>query len=53
MGFSLGALASPIVVNATAITFGLLGWVMLGGIFLAAAFGIWMISRRAAAVVDA
>lgn len=53
MGFSLGALASPIVVNATAITFGLLGWVMLGAIFLAAAFGIWVISRRAVAVVDA
>lgn len=52
MGFSLGALASPIVVNATAITFGLLGWVMLGVIFLAAAFGIWLISRRAVAAAE-
>lgn len=49
MGFSLGALASPIVVNATAITFGLAGWAMLAAIFLAAAIGIWAIARRAAA----
>lgn len=49
MGFSLGALAAPIVVNATAITYGLAGWGMLAGIFLAAAIGIWLIARRAAA----
>lgn len=49
MGFSLGALASPIVVNATAITFGFAGWAMLAGIFLASAVGIWLIARRAAA----
>jgi hypothetical protein len=49
MGFSLGALASPIVVNATAITYGFAGWAMLAAIFLAAAFGIWVIARRAAA----
>ena len=49
MGFSLGALASPIVVNATAITFGFAGWAMLAAIFLAAAVGIWVIARRAAA----
>ncbi|WP_372968281.1 MFS transporter [Microbacterium sp.] len=48
MGFSLGALASPIVVNATALTFGFGGWAMLAGIFLAAAVGIWLIARRAA-----
>ncbi|WP_082914241.1 MFS transporter [Microbacterium sp. H83] len=53
MGFSLGALASPIVVNATAITFGLAGWAMLAGIFFAAALGIWLIARRAAASVAA
>lgn len=51
MGFSLGALASPIVVNATAITYGLAGWGMLAAIFLAAAVGIWLIARRAAASV--
>ncbi|WP_255305053.1 MFS transporter [Microbacterium sp. 3J1] len=49
MGFSVGALASPIVVNATAISFGFAGWVVLAGIFLAAAVGIWLIARRAAA----
>ncbi len=49
MGFSVGALAAPIVVNATAITFGLPGWAMLGAIFFAAAVGIWIIARRAAA----
>ncbi|MBO9626604.1 MAG: MFS transporter [Microbacterium sp.] len=49
VGFSLGALASPIVVNATAITFGLMGWGMLALIFLASAVGIWIIARRAAA----
>lgn len=53
MGFSLGALASPIVVNATAITFGLAGWAMLAGIFLASAVGIWAIARRAAASLPA
>ncbi|GAA1232165.1 putative MFS family arabinose efflux permease [Microbacterium phyllosphaerae] len=53
MGFSLGALASPIVVNATAITFGFAGWAMLAAIFLAAAFGIWLIARRAAASATA
>lgn len=51
MGFSLGALASPIVVNATAITYGPTGWAMLAAIFLAAAVGIWAIARRAAASV--
>ncbi|REJ06765.1 MFS transporter [Microbacterium bovistercoris] len=51
MGFSLGALGAPIVVNATAITFGFAGWVALGLIFLAAAAGIWLIARRAAASV--
>lgn len=51
MGFSLGALASPIVVNATAITYGPVGWAMLAAIFLAAAVGIWVIARRAAASV--
>lgn len=48
MGFSLGALAAPLVVNATAITYGFLGWVVLATIFLAAASGTWVIARRAA-----
>lgn len=53
MGFSIGALASPIVVNATAITFGLAGWALLAAVFFAAALGIWMIARRAAASAPA
>lgn len=53
MGFSLGALASPMVVNATAISFGFAGWAMLAAIFLAAAAGILWIARRAAAAAAA
>jgi MFS family permease len=52
MGFSLGSLAAPVVVNATAITFGAAGWGMLALIFLASAAGIWIIARRAAAASD-
>jgi MFS family permease len=48
MGFSLGALASPLVVTATALTLGFWGWVILGGIFLASALGITAIAYRAA-----
>ncbi|UYO97005.1 MFS transporter [Microbacterium sp. M28] len=48
MGFSVGALAAPILVNATAITYGLVGWVVLAALFLASAAGIWLIARRAA-----
>lgn len=53
MGFSLGSLAAPIVVNATAITFGLPGWLMLAAIFLASAFGVSAIARRAAVQASA
>lgn len=49
MGFSVGALAAPIVVNATAITYGFVGWVVLGVVFLGSAAGIRWIARRAAA----
>lgn len=52
MGFSLGSLAAPLVVNATAITFGFAGWAMLAVIFLAAATGTWVIARRAAVASD-
>lgn len=52
MGFAIGALAAPIVVNATAITFGLPGWLMLGAIFLGSAFGVDLIARRAARAAD-
>ncbi|MGY1553221.1 MFS transporter [Microbacterium sp. A588] len=49
MGFSLSALASPILVNATAIELGIVGWIILAVIFLGAALGIAAIARRAAA----
>ncbi|HWV49653.1 MAG TPA: hypothetical protein VN035_09365, partial [Microbacterium sp.] len=47
MGFSVGALAAPIIVNATALTYGFIGWVVLGAVFLGSAAGIWVIARRA------
>ena len=50
MGYSVGALAAPLVVNATAITHGLAGWALLAAIFLASGLGTWWIARRAAAV---
>ncbi|WP_246205146.1 MFS transporter [Agromyces salentinus] len=48
MGYSVGALAAPLVVNATAISHGFSGWAVLSGIFLASGLGIWWIARRAA-----
>jgi hypothetical protein len=47
MGFSLGALASPLVVSATALTLGFWGWAILAAIFLASALGITAIAYRA------
>lgn len=49
MGFSLSALAAPLLVNATAIELGFLGWVILAAIFLGAALGVSAIARVAAA----
>src|SRR5690606_28513160 len=49
MGFSLSALAAPLLVNATAIELGFLGWGILATIFLGAALGIAVIARAAAA----
>lgn len=50
MGYSVGALAAPLVVNATAISHGVSGWAILAAIFLASGLGTWLIARRAAAV---
>lgn len=50
MGYSVGALAAPLVVNATAIAHSLAGWALLAAIFLASGLGTWWIARRAAAV---
>ncbi|MCD2443253.1 MFS transporter [Agromyces sp. SYSU K20354] len=49
MGYSVGALAAPIVVNATAIAHGFAGWATLAAIFLGSGLGTWWIARRAAA----
>ncbi|WP_022889220.1 MFS transporter [Agromyces italicus] len=48
MGYSVGALAAPLVVNATAISHGFSGWAILAAIFLASGLGTWWIARRAA-----
>ncbi|WP_022891516.1 MFS transporter [Agromyces subbeticus] len=53
MGYSVGALAAPLVVNATAIEHGFSGWVVLSGIFLASGLGIWWIARHAARTIGA
>lgn len=46
MGFSLGAMAAPLVITFTVLSHGLLGWVMLGALFLGSAGGIVLIARR-------
>ncbi|WP_243648453.1 MFS transporter [Agromyces fucosus] len=53
MGYTVGALAAPLVVNATAISHGFSGWVVLAAIFLASGLGTWWLARRAARTVDA
>ena len=46
MGFSVGAMAAPLVITFTVLSHGLLGWVMLGALFLGSAGGIVLIARR-------
>lgn len=48
MGFSIGSMVAPLVITATALDNGLLGWLVLGGVFLAAALGVTAIAYRAA-----
>ncbi|NII69203.1 MFS transporter [Microbacterium ulmi] len=50
MGYSLGALAAPLVVNATVLTHGFGGWAALAAVFLVSGLGTWAIARRAAAL---
>ena len=52
MGYSVGALAAPLVVNATAISHGFAGWAMLAVVFLASGLGTWAIARAAARTAD-
>ncbi|MEF3402502.1 MFS transporter [Agromyces sp. CCNWLW203] len=53
MGYTVGALAAPLVVNATAISHGFSGWAVLAAIFLASGLGTWWLARRAARTVEA
>lgn len=48
MGFSIGSMVAPLVITATALDNGLIGWVVLGAIFLASALGTTAIAYRAA-----
>ena len=48
MGYSLGAMAAPLFVTSTALTFGYGGWAILAAVFLASGLGTWAIARAAA-----
>lgn len=48
MGYSLGAMVSPLFVTSTALTFGFGGWAILAVVFLASGLGTWAIARAAA-----
>lgn len=48
MGFGLGAMTAPLVIAATALEYGLPGWIVLAVLFLLSALGIGAIARRAA-----
>ncbi|MGR0161456.1 MFS transporter [Paenarthrobacter nitroguajacolicus] len=47
MGSALGAMLAPLVVTATVVEHGALGWTILGAVFLASAAGIALIARKA------
>ncbi|MDR6988652.1 putative MFS family arabinose efflux permease [Paenarthrobacter nitroguajacolicus] len=47
MGSALGAMLAPLVVTATVVDHGPLGWAILAVVFLASAAGIALIARRA------
>ncbi|WGM20696.1 MFS transporter [Paenarthrobacter sp. OM7] len=47
MGSALGAMLAPLVVTATVVEHGTLGWAILGAVFLASAAGIALIARKA------
>jgi MFS family permease len=53
MGYSLGAMVSPLFVTSTALAFGLGGWAILAVVFLASGLGTWVIARRAATAAEA
>lgn len=47
MRFSISAMAAPLVIALTVLELGIIGWMILAGIFLSSALGIVAISRRA------
>ena len=47
MGSALGAMLAPLVVTATVVEHGVLGWAILSAVFLASAAGIALIARKA------
>ncbi len=47
MGSALGAMLAPLVVTATVVEHGALGWGILGAVFLGSAAGVALIARKA------
>lgn len=47
MGSALGAMLAPLVVTATVVEHGTLGWAILGAVFVASAAGVALIARKA------
>jgi len=47
MGYAIAGMLSPLIVTATAIDHGLLGWAVLGGVFAAAGVAVAAVAARA------
>lgn len=47
MGYSVGAMAAPLVVAATTEALGAPGWALLAVVFLVSGLGTWAVARRA------
>jgi len=52
MTFAIASMVGPIVITWTAISLGLVGWVILAAMFLMAAVGVTVIAHRAAREAD-
>ncbi|WP_312855356.1 MFS transporter [Agromyces agglutinans] len=51
-GYSIGAMAAPLVVAGTTESMGFAGWMLLAAVFLASGLGIRAIARRAARTAE-
>jgi MFS family permease len=49
-GFAIGSALAPAVVTSTAINHGTSGWLLLGGLFLAAGAGTFLVARTASLI---